>query len=461
MRGMNIGPLMIAGILGAVGFASAGEPAPPPATEADRTETYLDRASKALKDIQLGPGTLDLGLSLRGRYEFLGDFNIKRHERAENDEVLLERVRLDFDYRIGEDFRAFVQIQDAHFWLSDFHVRDFEPSCPYQNPADLRQAFIEWHHIGGTPVGAEIGRQVLRYGDDRVLGPGDWGNAGRYTWDAIKGLLDVEPVALDVFFARRVEYDPHHFDDEHFDFDVVGAYARVKNLPLDVDAFWLYKIDEHGRMQGERGRPGDERRHTVGVHVDGAAAERFDYGGTIACQVGDFGRDDIRAYGLNARAGWTFDTAWQPRLGAELTYASGDHDPTDGRHETFDGVFGAGARYYGRMNLFAWKNLEDYQTGLSVTPVKGLKVALDYHFFRLAEAKDAWYYGNGKAQRCDVTGDAGDTLGHELDLIARYKLSDHLTLMGGYAHFFPGPFVSETGSSEDADWFFLQFELSI
>ena len=440
--------------LGGVGRAAEVPPSEP-------AETLLEQASKALKEMKLGPGSLDVTLTLRGRYEFLDNFNIKQYGTGKDDDLLLERARIDFDYHVGEDFRAFVQVQDAHFWLSDLHVRDFEPSCPYQDPADLRQAFVELTHLGETPLGVKVGRQLLQYGDEHVLGPGEWGNSGRYTWDAVKAVWDDEPVALDVFFARRLEYDPHGFDDTYFDFRLLGAYARIKDLPLTLDAFWTYKYDEHRRTVGESGQPGDEHRHTLGLYADGVAAERLDYGGTIACQFGDFGPDDIRAYGFNARTGYTFDLPWQPRLGGEVTYASGDSSPTDGRHETFDGVFGAVAKYYGRMNLFAWENLEDYQAGLSVKPVKGLKVSLDHHFFRLAEARDAWYYCTGKPQRRDPTGSAGQTLGQEIDLVGQYKVSDRVTLTGGYSHFFPGGFVESTGPGGDADWLFLQFELSI
>jgi hypothetical protein len=37
-----------------------------------------------------------------------------------------------------------------------------------------------------------------------------------------------------------------------------------------------------------------------------------------------------------------------------------------------------------------------------------------------------------------------------------YKLFSFLILEGGYAHFFSGKFVKDTGSADDADWFYLQ-----
>ena len=36
------------------------------------------------------------------------------------------------------------------------------------------------------------------------------------------------------------------------------------------------------------------------------------------------------------------------------------------------------------------------------------------------------------------------------------KVLSFLELEGGYAHFFCGKYVKETGSADDADWFYLQ-----
>jgi len=113
--------------------------------------------------------------------------------------------------------------------------------------------------------------------------------------------------------------------------------------------------------------------------------------------------------------------------------------------------------YYGRMNFLSWMNLEDYQATFSVKPRKDLSVWLDYHFFRLAEAKDAWYWSSGKPARRDSTGNAGNNLGQEVDLLARWQITKNLELFTGYAHFFTGEFIQNTpGSERDVNWFFIQ-----
>ena len=427
----------------------------------ERAEGRPTQWPERLKNIPLGPGALDVTLSIRFRYEFLDNYDTKRYDSGRDEELGLSRVRLNLDYHVGDDFRAFLQVQDSHFDLSHFGVGDFAPTCPYQNHADIKQGYVQWTHLGGTPLGFKVGRQTLAYGDKRVFCPGDWGNVGRYTWDAAKLIWDCECLTLDVFFARRVQWEARHFDNEHFGFRVLGAYAQIKRLPFKLEPFWVYRYDEKGTARSELGRIGDERRASIGFHVDGVVGERTDYGGTFAYQVGDFAGDELDACGCNARIGYTFDLPWQPRLGVEFSYASGDSDPGDGRHQTLDGIFGAVAPYYGLMNLCCWKNLEDYQVSLGAKPCKALVLTLDYHLFRLAQAEDAWYYGTNSAQRRDPTGNSGRTLGQEIDLVAKWKVTPNLTVMGGYGHFFPGEFINATGPGDDADWVFAQFEFSM
>lgn len=228
----------------------------------------------------------------------------------------------------------------------------------------------------------------------------------------------------------------------------------LKNLPSRLDLFWVGKHTDSGYIEGGDAIALDT--HTVGLYFDGKLRSEWDYGGTFAHTFGDYNNDRVEAYGANARIGYTFDTSWEPRLGAEYTYASGDPDPADGVHRTFDGVFGSVAKMYGRMNLFSWMNIHDFQLSYTLKPAKKTEACLDWHWFYLDEAKDAWYYCNGRPQRYDPTGQAGSTVGQEIDLVVSYSYSEHLTFQAGYAHFFPGGFVKDNSPSPDADWVFFQ-----
>jgi hypothetical protein len=387
--------------------------------------------------------------------EHLDDFNIRGFGVDGQDSLLLLRTQVGFNYRFSENAHIYLQLQDSRHWLSDLKREDFPETCPYFDQLDVRQAYLEWQHIGGSPVGLKIGRQSFRFGDGRVFGPGDWGNVGRYWWDAMKLTFDWDAARLDLLYGRRVTREQIHCDDEHFDFDMWGVYTSLKRLPCTLDLFYTFRRDD-GEIIGEDG-PGHQRTHTVGAYVDGKFGSYWDYRGTGAVQFGRFGQDRIEAYGANMRIGYTFDVPWQPRIGFEFSYASGDRDPSDGRHETFDGVFGGLSSFYGRMNFFSWMNLLDYQATFRVRPTDALSVSLDYHYFLLASDRDAWYWCTGKPLARDARGRSGSELGHEIDLLARWTIRKDLELFLGYAHFFPGNFVGIASTdADDADWAFVQ-----
>ena len=110
---------------------------------------------------------------------------------------------------------------------------------------------------------------------------------------------------------------------------------------------------------------------------------------------------------------------------------------------------------YGRMNLFHWKNLKDCQINLEIKPKKWLYFKAEYHQFRLAQDKDAWYL-NSKEYR-DKTGNSGDKVGKEFDILGKLKLFNGNELQFGYGHFWPDGFAKKQASSKQANWIFLQW----
>lgn len=435
----------------------------PAAAPPQKPGTWYD----SLKGIPLGPGTLDVGVNIRTRYEFTDHFDVRSYGTEEDDNLLLLRSRLSLDYHLGKPAHVYVEMQDARYGSEELKRSAFPASNPFHDETELRQAYFEWEKIGGAPAGFKAGRQTITYGDRRIFGPGEWGNVGRYWWDAARLYWHTDPVKVDLLYGRQIVSEPSRFNNEHFPFEMAALYAQFRALThggftVKPDAFYVGRYDTHGDLKGESG-VGDEDRHTVGFRADGRFGRGWDYYGTLAGQFGHYGNDDIAAFGVASGLGYTFKTSWSPRLGVEFCYASGDDDPMDGSRGTFDNVYGAAdAYYYGWMNVVSWMNLEDYQVSFAVRPIQTLKLWVEYNYFRLASAKDAWYYGNGKVARKDVTGQAGQDLGHEINLLGQWKIHKTLELLAGYGCFLPGDFVRNTpGSDDPAHWVFTQVTLNL
>jgi hypothetical protein len=407
-----------------------------------------EEPNNIFKDINLRVAKLDIGGGLRLRCQSQENYNIKKYAQG-NDRLAEERLRMELILKFIENMRMFIQLQDAHVWGLNFTVKDFYPPySPYENPLDLRQAFFEYQNIGNTPLGVKIGRQTFLYGDNRVLGPGEWGNVGRYFWDAAKVLYYTSDCKTDVFVARQVMSNPYEFDIDNPDLNVYGLYSALKMFNPKTDVFFIHKENDKNKFHCS----------TLGTRFDGNSSMLF-YSGTFAYQFGDSGAKNISAYGYNAKLSYLVPELWMSEFGVEYSYASGDDNPKDGTCKTFDGVLGAIDLFYGRMAMFSWMNLKDYQINLDFKPTRKLSTTLQYHRFELAESKDAWYYGNGKPQRKDITGTSGSTLGQEALVTIKYIFNRHFDVYPGYCYFFPGEFIKNTtGYKGESSLIFFQTE---
>lgn len=414
----------------------------------------------SLPAVTLGQGELSVNASLRVRYEYFDNVDVKRYGTAGDDELLQERLWVDVKYSVDRSLEFFLRIQDAHFWLSRYDESDFPTHSPYQNPVDIRELYGQWNAIGDTSFGSKIGRQVIRYGDERIWGPGAWCSSGKFTWDAAKLLWRTDTLDADILWGRRVVADADDMDRDYFDYHVGGLYASFKDLPFEADIFSVTKWDDDGNTPGESGT-NDLSVCAVGTRLYRAFPGGVDLGGTVVGQFGDWGNDSVRAFGLHSALGYTVPREWSPRISVQYTYGSGDSDPADGVHETFDAMFGACAKFYGRMNLFGWMNLQDYQVDVSLRPPLIKSLLLSYHHFELADTADAWYSAKGKAVHRDPTGRSGADVGREIDLVLKCVAWHGLELEAGYGHFFPGRFAESMAGGDDADWVFIQTSASL
>jgi hypothetical protein len=437
-------------VVPALAHAQTGQ-APPAPTGEDAFWAHL-------KNLPFGPATLDIGGQARVRFEDDDGFTIKGYEPGGGDQLLLERVRLDFSARLGGRRLVFLQLQDAHAFVTRFTDTDFPQSSPIDDTLDIRQLYTEWLHVGGSAFGFRVGRQQISYGDQRVFGPGNWGNTGRFAWDAAMMKVETDRFSSDSWVGRYLLYKSDVWPDRSIDnFLTFVNYTQVKKLPVRLDLFYVLKDDRSGQVVGESGA-GTVLSHTVGVQVEGRPFTKdLDVSATVAAQFGRYGLDTVRAFGASGKVGFTLPTVWTPRIGGQYTWGSGDSNPTDGVHGTFDGVYGGrDIFFYGYLNLFFWANIRDAEIDLRATPRRGLTLFLEYHHFNLDAARDAWYTTGLKPYRRDATGRSGTELGGELDARAVWSASSHLELMVGFGRFFPGAFVQATGGATPARWTCLQ-----
>ena len=80
---------------------------------------------------------------------------------------------------------------------------------------------------------------------------------------------------------------------------------------------------------------------------------------------------------------FTAEVAGRPRLGAAFNHGSGDDDPTDGVHRTFDQLYPLGHAYYGYIDLFALQNLRNTEVTLEAALPRNVKLRVGVQDFAL------------------------------------------------------------------------------
>ncbi len=434
----------------------------------------------------------------------LGGQSRVRYEHREYFSANIKAGEVDFR-RVGGDpdnsfllYRQFLHLGYAPVSWLNFYVEGRESSStgddrdpnPDSDFIDLYQAYARIGDPKAFPISVQVGRQELLYGDERLVGSSDWTNVKR-SFDAVKLRYERPEVWVDAFVSRVVmPYDNHFNVSNDYDW-FSGIYASTTALaPKQETQLYLLSRNVGLKSPAAIGPPpapqGASPRdiYTVGLRIKSlpGAFGGWDYGAELMGQFGHFketatgapavlGKNlSQEAYAAYLGGGHTWTNTWAtPRLGVEYNFSSGDDDPTDGRHGTFDNLFPTNHKSYGYMDFFSLQNIHNVRFMSSLKPLKKLTVTADYHLFWLADTHDSFYTING-ARRGGLGTTPGpgyginpgysSFVGSEVDLVGTYAIKKYALLQAGYGHFFVGGYVKSSlaaiGGAVDADWVYGQ-----
>lgn len=408
----------------------------------------------------------DIGGQVRMRYELSdggASFVPARDFQADgvdnHNAFLIVREKLHVGYTPCEYVTAYVEGRDSS------SSGDDAPTNPSSDQVDLHQAYVVLGNEKQFPVTLKAGRQEMIYGDERLVGASDWTNTQR-VFDAAKLRYEQGGWWVDAFSGRVVLVDNHNFNvaDDYDWFS--GVYASTKSLVpwQETQAYLLTRNSGVGASVSPRDI------YTLGFRVKSLPGKLhgWDYAVEQAFQLGSVNLGGVRlhqeAMAASVGGGYTWEKVWAtPRLGFEYDYSSGDSNPKDNKSETFDNLFPTNHKHYGTMDFVGWRNVHNPRLSASAKPLKSLTVALDWHWFFLADNHDYFYPQSGAGRSTLGYGrnsQYGDYPGSELDFEVAYAPVKWGALRAGYGHFFPGGYVDASkaalGGAKDADWFYTQ-----
>lgn len=397
------------------------------------------------------PGTEDLtwlefGLEHRTRFEYRDD---DYRNALEDEHQFLLRTDVYIGIRdIFDPLRFGFEFQDSRQFQADFpeNVGDVDQY-------DVLQGFGELYFKDALgpdrPLSFRVGRQAFDLANRRQVARNGFRNTTnafdgfRLTLGQQKNDWQVDVVA--VMPVERLLREPDRPDEERWLYGFVHTWRGWSDVAT-IETFY-FVLDEDRK---DRALP-DREVHSIGTHVFGPIGKTgFDYDVDFNWQFGNDGDNTRRAYATHAELGYTFNHAWKPRLAVLCNYATGDQDATDHLAERFDPMF-SDSTGYGYFNIQRLENLINPNLRLQLKPHEKIEFNGYYRAYWLARDEDRSNWGG----RIDPTGRSGDCVGQAVDLVMKYKMCPKSELEIGYAHFFPGSFIGNTGPAEDSDFLFV------
>ena len=367
----------------------------------------------------------------------------------------------DFSYAPGHgEGRFLYRVKPYAYWhptdYLDIHLEGqgygFTGGSQYSGKVSLYQGFIEGKLPEKELLALKVGRQEFSYGSTFILGPNSFYDG--LVFDAVR--LRVRPTnPLTVDFLGGLYGAPFAFGLKG---NLAGAYAIYRFS--DDDALDLYGFNDTGSIAhhgGEHreiwGLRGTAKLGPVSVEFEPV----FETGRIFNPASG--GNDNISAYGGHFDVNMDSSMAGhKDKYQIGYAYGSGDREATAGvrfrkefRNPDNDSSLVGDMNVIGDLSgITVGKHhasgLHDFTFGWGIDITKGLNFSATGHYFLGDEVE----YGFSR------------NLGLETDFNLTYAMSDNLSLIFAYDHFFTGGFFRDaSGSSGDIHYGYLMLQFDI
>jgi hypothetical protein len=319
---------------------------------------------------------------------------------------------------------------------------------------DLRQGYLRTNF---KPVQLTVGRQELKFGDERVIGISDWTNTSR-TFDAVD-LKIGDKNSLDLFSSSVVVIAPTSLDKHGAGLTFHGAEGKISTLlpHTTIDPFVLvHAVRGVKSLQGE---VGNKIATTFGIYYDTKLPLGFDSSATGDLQRGSYSNDSIHAGAGIFRGGWSiYKAPWKMHLQGEYDYASGNSLRTPNRYSTYDQQYPSNHDAFGLVDLFGLQNIKQDRLNFAFDPKTNLLAVVQVGSLHLASMKDTVYGGSGTSVfAAPVGGFSRDGIGTEFDASAKYIWRKSFVTNIGVGHFFPGAVMTSAHHGAPLTLAYLQF----
>ncbi|NDV16711.1 hypothetical protein GO009_11800 [Muricauda sp. TY007] len=349
------------------------------------------------------------------------------------------RVRLNTDYQT-EKYRFYLSLQDVFVWGEN---RQLQPEDENNSFA----VFEAWAQLElGSGWSAKLGRQVLSYDDQRILGEVDWTQQAR-NHDAALIQYSKNNLVIDAAFAFNQDFDnPSGFQSIGNTYNTPGFFSYKTMQMLYLKQKWesfatslLMLNNGFQNFDGNDTANGVSNLQTLGMHF---AYKKGDFGlaANAFLQTGER-RGELQvkgAYLIGLDASYKASKAIG--LGAGFEIISGNDGQTAGETGAFFPLYGTNHKFNGFMDYFYVGNHAN-SIGLFDIHVSA-NIKLRKKTSLLAKVL------NFRGEKDLPSGE--NALGTEVDLVFAQKFKGY-ALKIGYSHLFPSDGMYELKGVAESD----------
>ena len=420
-----------AALLAAVGISTAlGQQTAHPDTSSSKLQDPLQLANTDLKEAT--SGIFGLTFEERTRWEEKTGVSFGK---AVDQQDMLSLLRIGAQFEPVDWFRMSAMGQDSRVpWYGAPALNTMRDTI------DLQEAYIELFPHTKTGFGASFGREMLNYGETRLIGSPQWSNVSK-TYDHARLYYRTKKVRLEALMVSPVKVLTDSFNKPELGDRIWGTYNTFTNLGHGI-SFDAYALRHSENKIGGWTGTGTLGTNSFGGRFYGNLSANFTYSLEGIGQTGHLGLLTQRAFAWFAGMMGQIPGTHPVTLSIEYKGATGTN-PGSTTSGTFDQLSPANHDKFGHEDLFGWRNLKTLKSLGTSHITKEFAVNFMYTNDWLFSPSDSLYNSQGSSIAQSKTGVAGTHVGQELDGFVTYTRGAH-TFGAGFGHFFYGEFIQKT-----------------
>ena len=388
--------------------------------------------------LQFSQAQFTLDGEFRPRTEYRNGFGSLIADNADAGFGISTRARLNAGYKT-EAYKFYLSMQDVMVWGENRQILPYDQNNSFA-------IFQAWAEIDfGSGWSTKLGRQVLSYDDQRILGGLDWAQQGR-NHDAALIKYKKDKFILDVALAFNQDYsNPTGFVSAGTAYNTTGffsyktmQYAYLKQSWESFSGSLLLMNNGFQEFDTNSDADGVSNLQTLGTHLNykkgsfGVALNAFIQTGK---RQGEVDVKGAHLLGLDL----SYKASPKVSLGAGIEIISGN-DGDAGETGAFFPLYGTNHKFNGFMDYFYVGNHAN-SIGL-----------VDIHVsanFKLSETSSLMVKALNFSGEQDLPS-GENALGTEIDIVFKKKFKGY-ALVAGYSQMFASDGMYELkGITEDA-----------